>query len=584
MTLEFQTRHYTALREWHALHAFSHAGAEELEQILTERLFPRLQDLKEQGQMQGWFFIRYWEGGPHLRVRLLYPAPGVTEEIEALLQSALGEMVSHPLDPVQYYSGFTSDPQGILNQLGWHDHGAVKPFRYDPETERYGGFQGLWVSEDFFQQSSELAVVALKLAPRKSARLGLALRLLLLTLHATRMHNHQAIAWLREFVNAWPIHTPLPVRSIFHTREHAEEQYFQNREQYQDLARLFQHGAAQVHPFMERWHQQVSQTHQQYQHLWDQKQLTLPPLEIWKSQVHMFHNRLGLTIEEESYLGSLASLILSGPSVEALRLEDPLALDRRYHEASKFYAGHLPESLLHPAPHAVRTLPSWPGQVRQSLPEVSLPDHLQFPLGEALMKRTTHYRPFGGDLTLPDVSVLLSATAGVSEERHIQMPHENWHHFRRTYPSGGARYPWKLHVLVGKVQGLNPGHYIYEEHTHELVQVGAFPDRDLLSRCSTFLQPQNPMAIDVEEVPLWIIPVLDFSYIRQHYALRAYRHALLECGHLSQNLCLTATALGLAHNTLGGFWDDAVSQLLRLDSHNQFTVYLMPIGGRAASN
>jgi nitroreductase len=62
--------------------------------------------------------------------------------------------------------------------------------------------------------------------------------------------------------------------------------------------------------------------------------------------------------------------------------------------------------------------------------------------------------------------------------------------------------------------------------------------------------------------------------------LRGYRFALLEAGHVVQNLVLAATALGLPALPLGGWYDRRVDALVGADGLDEATVYVVLLGGR----
>jgi len=68
--------------------------------------------------------------------------------------------------------------------------------------------------------------------------------------------------------------------------------------------------------------------------------------------------------------------------------------------------------------------------------------------------------------------------------------------------------------------------------------------------------------------------------LRARYGLRALRFALLEAGHLAQNLALVAAATGLELGLIGGFYDDLANDVFGLDGIDRFIVYLLPIGHR----
>ena len=52
----------------------------------------------------------------------------------------------------------------------------------------------------------------------------------------------------------------------------------------------------------------------------------------------------------------------------------------------------------------------------------------------------------------------------------------------------------------------------------------------------------------------------------------------MNAGHICQNLYLACEALGLGTCTIGAYDQQAADALLGLDGHNEFVVYLAPVG------
>src|SRR5207245_963618 len=71
--------------------------------------------------------------------------------------------------------------------------------------------------------------------------------------------------------------------------------------------------------------------------------------------------------------------------------------------------------------------------------------------------------------------------------------------------------------------------------------------------------------------------------VERKYLERGFRFALLEAGHIGQNLGLVATALGLASTCVGGFCDDEMNRLLGLDRDDEVSTYLFLVGRSAAN-
>src|SRR5690348_2959242 len=96
---------------WLSMHIFYYSNPE---RMITDCLEPVTQQLRAQGLIQRFFFIRYWMEGMHIRLRLL-PAQGVTrEEIREQLEPVIAKYLQdYPAlyDPMnkllpEYYKSF----------------------------------------------------------------------------------------------------------------------------------------------------------------------------------------------------------------------------------------------------------------------------------------------------------------------------------------------------------------------------------------------------------------------------------------------------------------------------------------------
>ncbi|MDG6223871.1 MAG: nitroreductase family protein, partial [Candidatus Bathyarchaeota archaeon] len=58
----------------------------------------------------------------------------------------------------------------------------------------------------------------------------------------------------------------------------------------------------------------------------------------------------------------------------------------------------------------------------------------------------------------------------------------------------------------------------------------------------------------------------------------AYRYIYLDCGHIAQNLAMSATSMGLGSCQIGAFYDDELNNLMELDEKQESVVYLSAVG------
>lgn len=572
-----------AMHRWTSFHAFIH-DAEEVDRFLLEAVEPAVSELLERDGSSEWFFIRYWAGGPHVRLRVRAPkeiADGVESAISKWLSSRPPAVSA--VEPAEYYARFGTSSADGLTRYGWHGDHEVKRATYEPEVGRYGGLDGLAVSERFFRLSSEVALAVMRRTPERARRTAVALDLLHAFVLALGLDDLAAIGWLRSYANSWSYNAEGATVDLPAVRHAAEREFLSKQEAYADrftrfASALRQAGSDTTVPAY--WYSGVQRCVHDYIELNSAGRLAVPPHEIMKSQVHMFHNRMGVFIAEECYLSWLASLILAQAHPVADYFADgPEAADRRYHESSKFLPW-LTEQQPRGGYSYEDPIVRWPGQTVISLPDVPRDSGVGGrPLDQVLRARRSAYGTYRGPLGLDELSALLQLGAGVATT--VPFSPEGVELYRvakRTYPSAGARYPMKLFVYPRDIPGVKPAIYVYDCIEHSLRLIGPAPNNNDLLRCSPLLDPDQKPPIRAEDVPLWLFPVADLSYQRAKYGLRAYRLTVLECGHLAQNVWLVATALGFSTVTLAAFLDDALNQLLMIDGVSQTALYMMPMG------
>ena len=140
----------------------------------------------------------------------------------------------------------------------------------------------------------------------------------------------------------------------------------------------------------------------------------------------------------------------------------------------------------------------------------------------------------------------------------------------RTTPSAGALYPLEIYVIIGNVEGIEPGVFRYISEEHKLIRIA---DGDVRSELSDAALGQRA----VREAPASIFYSAVFSRMTTRYGERGIRYAYIELGHSAQNVYLQAEALGLGTVAIGAFNDSSVRQILNLPSYEE-PLYIMPIG------
>ena len=188
---------------------------------------------------------------------------------------------------------------------------------------------------------------------------------------------------------------------------------------------------------------------------------------------------------------------------------------------------------------------------------------LELSLGEAIAARRSSREHTSAAMSLAQLASLLRAGYGVTGFAPVGVP-------VRAAPSGGALFPLDLYVAARRVEGLG-----CDLHHHD-------PLRDGLELMRSFapeeLEQLTPAPRATRDAAAIVVVAASFWRTRFKYGQRGYRFALLEAGHVAQNILLAATALGFAGVPLGGFFDRQVNDFLELDGLHDAALYLIPIG------
>lgn len=173
-------------------------------------------------------------------------------------------------------------------------------------------------------------------------------------------------------------------------------------------------------------------------------------------------------------------------------------------------------------------------------------------------------------LTLEQLKTILFCGYGITRDNK---EHEYINRPFRTVPSGGALYPLELYFYSnGKVQDLKSGlyHYAPTENAIQLIRAGDF-DHDLSEALVSF---QSHIAQDTA-ILIFITAVFARSTFK--YKEKGYRFALIEAGHVAQNINLAATSLNLGTLNIGGYHDRVIDQFLNIDGLHHSTIYMNAI-------
>ncbi|QTJ37717.1 thiopeptide-type bacteriocin biosynthesis protein [Dolosigranulum pigrum] len=162
------------INDWVSLH-FYYYDQYKYDQLIL-KLLEFLKSEKNNLKITQYFFIRYWEGGPHIRLR--YKTVNSNEYREEVFRK-LKEIAddfwkNHPttviLNESDYQKVIKEVPDSNTESLEYLiPSETIKPIKYDPEFERYGNNRLMIKNESFFEISSDISVLLLKFLLNKDS-------------------------------------------------------------------------------------------------------------------------------------------------------------------------------------------------------------------------------------------------------------------------------------------------------------------------------------------------------------------------------------------------------------------------------
>jgi SagB-type dehydrogenase family enzyme len=142
--------------------------------------------------------------------------------------------------------------------------------------------------------------------------------------------------------------------------------------------------------------------------------------------------------------------------------------------------------------------------------------------------------------------------------------------YLRAAPSAGGLYPAEMYLVSRGTVLLPPGVYNYQCRTHSLI---AYWESDVWQK----LQEACLWHPTLQKTQLAIIISAVFYRSAWRYEDRAYRRIFLDTGHLLGNIELAGAMSQYRPHLIGGFVDEAVNELLYIDSQQEGAIAVLPL-------
>ncbi|MCY8812441.1 thiopeptide-type bacteriocin biosynthesis protein [Bacillus atrophaeus] len=303
-------------QNWTSIHIFLH-DKDSYDHFIQVDFFPFVEKLKRSGLIDKWFFIRYWEGGPHIRLRLLNikcSTNKIIKDLEDIIREYKQINNAPQLTAETYYKNHKFDGEKLdYKSLPFYTNHTVKLIDYEPEYRRYGGANAIHISENLFHHSSEMVSKIISKELKFDKLLIIAIDLMYITAKSLEVENIQTFFGVyTEFWKSY-IDDLKQFNELIINLKQKQGNYIKNRIELFDTNPL--ESTSNIYA---NWQQQVRSS---YNELLQMDADLISPISgnnidgnksqqeaihsIAISIIHMTNNRMGVTPNFEFILGSL---------------------------------------------------------------------------------------------------------------------------------------------------------------------------------------------------------------------------------------------------------------------------------------
>jgi len=270
------------------------------DRLLLNVVRPFAEQTLSELSVDNFFFIRYAQNGPHIRVRVRGEASILETRVRPALVRCGGD--------------------------------ALRWVTYEPELERYGGPQAMRVAQDLFQASSLAAFELIEASlAQPSSRLAKGLLAMIAFLFAFHPDRASATTFVRRYCDVYLTTVARqegqrePIRDAFNAAYDKQATVLEAaiREAWDRLS-----DGVSLSPALDRYLQRLLKTRSDLEPLCAAGLLatsagpitTMDQAAHWigASYVHMMNNRLGIPVTAEAYLAHLIARVFASPSLQPI--------------------------------------------------------------------------------------------------------------------------------------------------------------------------------------------------------------------------------------------------------------------------
>ncbi len=275
---------------WKAIHIFYYDNQD---MILREGI----NAIMMKNQIENYFFIRYWENGPHIRLRM----KDISEEVLGKVKSEIRQFIEDNESKVQVNKDeyrkmaqeFSKKENITADNMELIGNNTIKDWQYIPELEKYNGIEGVKIAEKEFVYSSKLVLLLLQTKPSQAKKYFLSAVFACMLIHYLYTENSEKEIFLEKYIKYWKYFTGYSEEALKRLKDNTEK-YPVSVDALRKVKEFYEN------QFLAVLHKEVFS---------ELKELVPDNAYILErfcfNFIHLFNNRIGMSPAEEVIMGYL---------------------------------------------------------------------------------------------------------------------------------------------------------------------------------------------------------------------------------------------------------------------------------------